>query len=301
MPIYNVNNLKDNFKNFLETKYTLLKVDSVPNPRFGIVLVGDGFSSMKYAQMKLKLAIELGIEADFLHFQDDVKTEVIQNILEDYRVNGGGLLFQLPIRSDLKELVYKTPLNSDVDLLGSERSKLIAISYLPPTIGAIDLILKDILTSQNQDFNHLMENKISLKGINIAVIGQGVLVGSPLIEYLLKTEATIISVNIHSNKPKELTQQADILISATGKADLIDETWLKKSYEKDGIIFPLVIDAGTSEGKIEAEDKTIISTLVGDVNKESVEDICTLVGVPGGVGPITVRYIFWNLYRLYQN
>ena len=78
---------------------------------------------------------------------------------------------------------------------------------------------------------------------------------------------------------------------------MIDDGWLKETYIQDNITYPIVLDAGTSEGEIK-HDHTIIKALVGDVDTEKVKNFSTLVGVPGGIGPITVRYIFWNLLKL---
>ena len=302
MPIYKVDALKNRFKSFIKSKF---ENELVNISKFGIVLVGDDFASQKYIEMKLKMAHELGIETEFHHFSEIVEKNEIEKVLTNYKQIQGGLIFQLPIRADLNYFIDQIPFKSDVDLLGLDRYRLIQKQILAPTIGAIDLILKDILGKTklgDTDFDEFIKQKIDLKGLNIAIIGQGSLVGLPLLEYLSKSGASLISLNQNTQNIKTLTQTADILISATGVGGLIDETWLKPASVKNGIQFPIVIDAGTSEGKIvnNASNNEFSKVLAGDVISLKVQDKCTLVAVPGGVGPITVRYIFWNLYQLNQ-
>ncbi len=324
MPIYQVNELKTKFKNFLGDKFAKTKAVST-QPSLGIIMVGQDFASQKYIEMKLKMATEFGITAELFHFESNIDKNTVQATLNQFADKKGGLIFQLPVRADLGKLVNQIPAAIDVDLLGLERFRLLQGGLLPPTIGAIDLILKDILGTcklNTTNFEEFMEQKLDLSGLNIAVIGQGVLVGWPLLEYLKITGASIISLNQDTQDIKNLTQNADIVISATGVGSLVDESWLKPSYVQNSLQFPIVIDAGTSEGKLSKKSfvdtsaldldqvksrvpdnqleksNNSIKTLIGDVNTQKVQNICTLVGVPGGVGPITVRYIFWNLYQL---
>lgn len=303
MPIYKVENLKNIFKDFLHREFSsYLKLNE--QPIFAIILVGNDFSSLKYIEMKLKMASELGIKADFIHFPTDISINQVYDVVANYERLKSGIIFQLPIRNDLVDIINNLSSKNDLDLLGSNKNELLEQGFLPPTIGAIDLILKDIFEKDVnltiESMHGIIANQIDLSGKTIAVIGQGKLVGKPLLDYLSKRNATIISINTNTKNAKNLTRSADILISATGVGGLVDDTWLKEVYTQDNILYPIVIDAGTSEGVIE-HDNTTMKALIGDVNNEKLNNISTLVGVPGGVGPITVRYIFWNLLKLIQN
>ena len=82
---------------------------------------------------------------------------------------------------------------------------------------------------------------------------------------------------------KDITKMADILIVAVGKANFIDE-----SYVKDGAV---IIDVGINR----VNDK-----LVGDVDFESVkEKVSYITPVPGGVGQLTVANLGKNIYKAY--
>jgi len=300
MPVYKVDNLKNTFKDFLHREFSsYLKQNQAP--LFSIILVGENFSSQKYIEMKLKMASELGIKTDFLHFPQIVNRNELEEAVAKYQKLKAGIIFQLPIRSDLLDIINDLTPENDLDLLGLRKYELLNQGFLPPTIGAIDLILKDIHKGNdilNDDsVRDLINQKLDLSGKIVGVIGQGKLVGNPLLDYLSKRNATILSINAETKNAKKLSKEADILISATGVGGLVDENWLQESYIQDNILYPIVLDAGTSEGELEHNHKTV-KALIGDVNNEKVRDICTLVGVPGGVGPITVRYIFWNLLKL---
>lgn len=121
-------------------------------------------------------------------------------------------------------------------------------------------------------------SNIELTGKNVVIVGQSILVGKPLSIMLMNRDATVSVLNIHTSNIKCWTKMADILISATGKAHLIDD-----SFVKDGAV---VIDVGITKlnGKI-----------CGDVNFDSViKKVSKITPVPGGVGPVTVSVLMEN-------
>ena len=105
-----------------------------------------------------------------------------------------------------------------------------------------------------------------------------------MIGLLLRENATVISANSYTKNLKELTKNADIIISATGKPNLITSDMVK-----EGVI---VFDVGivrNSQGKIQ-----------GDVDFNSLKSKASYITpVPGGVGPMTVACLIQNLYNLF--
>ena len=78
---------------------------------------------------------------------------------------------------------------------------------------------------------------------------------------------------------KDITKNADILISATGQAKLIKASMVKKDA--------VVIDVGIN--------KQLNGKLLGDVDFEKVKDIASYITpVPGGVGPMTIATLMKN-------
>ena len=121
--------------------------------------------------------------------------------------------------------------------------------------------------------------QISLLNKRVVVMGQSKLVGDPIRKALESIGGQVSVVHSKTPNPKEITQQADILIVAIGKAGLVDE-----SYIKPGVI---IVDIGIN---------LVEGNLVGDVDFGSVKNIAAAISpVPGGVGPLTVVSLFQNL------
>ena len=100
----------------------------------------------------------------------------------------------------------------------------------------------------------------------------------------------MLKLNLHTilhSKTKDIsyyTKEADILIVAVGKKHLI-----KKDMVKDNAV---VIDVG-----ITLED----GKLYGDVDFDNVKDkVSYITPVPGGVGPMTVWALAFNVYKAYK-
>jgi 5,10-methylene-tetrahydrofolate dehydrogenase/methenyl tetrahydrofolate cyclohydrolase len=361
MPLYSNNPIKAEFKEYLKQEFTKLKIKSDKEFVLNIVQIGDNLASSKYVGIKKKIGAELGVVVNHHHFEDGIPEQDLVDLYNNASDNGQGFIFQLPLPSQYSHLVPLTPLNTDVDLLSKSSFLLWTQGYLPPTIGAIDLIYKemlirkmnglvevenvfeveqpvilseakdpvrvldkvdgensplemtgtaglvpathspkglqsktdgvdDVTTTQNGDkeaasttipFSDLVTQKADYAGKIVAVIGQGVLVGSPLVKYLLDRNATIITVNQFTTDSKALTSQADVIFSGAGVANLVNKNWIKKDA--------IVIDAATSG---------VGGEIFGDVNKDDIDESTYLCPSPKGVGPVTVLYIFWNLLRM---
>jgi methylenetetrahydrofolate dehydrogenase (NADP+) / methenyltetrahydrofolate cyclohydrolase len=321
--LYSNNPIKSEFKAYLQQEFAKLKEKANKEFVLNIVQIGHNLASSKYVGIKKKIGLELGVVVNHHHFEDGIGEQKLVDLYNYASDNGQGFIFQLPLPPQYSHLVPLTPLNTDVDLLSSSSFLLWSKGFLPPTIGAIDLIYKEMefrkefgliaeenifgnketltdtlekvdLISQAQksgNYNHgvyfrlpfgsLLNQKADYTGKIVAVVGQGILVGSPLVKYLLDRNATIISVNKDTPNSKALTSQADVIFSGAGVVGLINRDWIKKDA--------IVIDAATSG---------VGGEIFGDVNKDDIDDSTYLCPSPKGVGPITVLYIFWNLLKM---
>lgn len=350
-------------------------------PELLIIQIGDNLASTKYASLKVKIGQKIGIKVTYYQYKmngeiwkngefwqslefektknekylqiksitDHIKEKIQQNV-NKARINGikNGLIFQLPLPNefcDLLEINWQDFI--DVDFLASN-CDLWGKNLLPPTIQAIDLVLKSLIwqentkidlqntaknnsqienssnlkiskkTLQNQEktttenyaenldiqidlIQSLLTRELDLTGKIVAVIGQGKLVGNPLLKYLQRRNATIISLNKDTPNKPNLTQTADILICASGVPGLVKTDWLKKNA--------IVIDAATSESngvlvgdvdysQIDQNENQTNETknFVQDANRKSSNSLnLQICPSPGGVGPLTVLCIFWNL------
>lgn len=280
MHIFDNSKLKISLKENLALDVAKFKSEYGCKLVLNIVLIGDNLSSVKYVNLKKKIGAEIGVEVIIHKFtggEVDIHSKLktlldrVNNSENDYQ----GLIFQLPLASEFQKYLDQVNEYSDIDLLSNKWPILLNKGILWPTVQAIQLCLYEII------FNKFEENIINLKGKTVAVVGQGVLVGTPVLNWLTKTEATIISINKDTKNPELLTKQADILISGVGVPNLINSNWIKQGA--------ILIDAGTSD---------VQGSLVGDIDKDNLPTESVLCPSPGGIGPITVLSLFWNVLRL---
>ena len=123
---------------------------------------------------------------------------------------------------------------------------------------------------------------IEVKGKKCVVIGRSNIVGKPMAMLLLKENGTVEICHSRTEKLKEETLTADILVAAVGKAYFVTEDMVKEGA--------VVIDVGMNrndDGK-----------LCGDVDFESVKEKASFITpVPGGVGPMTITMLLENTVR----
>ena len=129
----------------------------------------------------------------------------------------------------------------------------------------------------------LKEYGIEIAGKHAVVVGRSDSIGKPLAMLLLQNDATVTICHAKTNDLSKYTKEADILISAVGKKDIINIDMVK-----DGAV---VIDVGISrnEGKV-----------CGDVAKDVIIKASYITPVPGGVGPMTVAMLLKNVLLNYQ-
>lgn len=193
----------------------------------------------------------------------------VKKIGKDAKISGVIVQLPLPKRLNTQHVLDLIPTKKDVDVLSSASFSDFALGILPilpPTVGAIALLLK--------------EAKKKLEGSKVVVVGAGRLVGLPIALWLTQQGATISLIQKGTKNTSQIILEADIVISGVGKPGLITGKMIKKGA--------VVIDAGTSvEG----------GSIKGDVDFESVlKKASFLTPVPGGVGPLTVVCLFKNLF-----
>jgi len=259
----------------IETKLKKEISNMKTKPKLAIVLVGDDSPSQVYVNRKKEAAKRIGINFVLYNFQKDIKQEKliseIKNIQSKFKPNG--LIVQLPLPQHLyaSKVLNAIDPKIDVDCLTDiNQGKLLMEKPFvePPTPLAVITILENL--------------KINLKGKNIVIIGTGVLVGKPLAAMLLNRGTTVIGCNSQTKNIKQKCLNADIIITAVGKKNILTADMVKQGT--------IIIDAGiTMRNK-----KT-----VGDVDFENVvKKAKYITPVPGGVGPITVVELLANTVKL---
>ena len=129
--------------------------------------------------------------------------------------------------------------------------------------------------------------------MNAVVVGRSNIVGKPMAQLLLKESCTVTIAHSKTNDIQEVCKNADILVAAVGKPEIIKGEWVKKGA--------VVIDVGINriEVNINGETKT---KLVGDVEFQSVKENASFITpVPGGVGPMTIACLLRNTTIAFKN
>ncbi len=262
-----------------ELKKKISDVKSTLNiaPKLAVILIGDDKASEIYVSKKEQMADELGMKSLVCKFDKNVTQEEIEAKIEqlndDNEVNA--ILLQLPIPkhldknklieliSPLKDVDGFTPLNAGFLSLGEP--------FVAPctAVGIIEL-----LNAYN----------VKMVGKHAVVVGRSNIVGKPLSQLLLNENATVTVAHSKTENLAEITNTADILISAVGIKNLITEDMVKKGA--------VVVDVGITRDEN--------NKITGDVDFENVSKKASLITpVPGGVGPMTIAMLASNTFNLF--
>jgi len=242
------------------------------HPGLAVVLVGDDPASKTYVRNKQKASKEVGIES-FLYTLDAGITEqelldVIEQLNVDPKVHG--ILVQLPLPNQIDDKKVLNAIRPEKDVDGFHPINIGKLSsgrpsFIPCTPFGILEMLKEM--------------KIPIAGKHAVIVGRSNIVGKPMGQLLLNEDATVTICHSKTKDLRKHTLQADLLIVAAGKKNLIT-----KDDVKEGAI---VIDVGIhrdEQGK-----------LCGDVNFEEVQKVASYITpVPGGVGPMTITMLLAN-------
>ncbi|XEC94274.1 bifunctional 5,10-methylenetetrahydrofolate dehydrogenase/5,10-methenyltetrahydrofolate cyclohydrolase [Paenibacillus tarimensis] len=242
-------------------------------PTLATVIVRGDPASEVYARVKERLARKLGIAFRNISFEADV-TE--QRLLEEIgKLNADpdihGIMLELPVPEHIRsgKLADAIVPVKDVDGL-SAQNKLACLlgeeGLYPATPQSCIRIAKHF--------------GIPLQGKNVVLIGRGATVGRPLLQLLLRENATVTVCHSHTEDLAVHIARADLLITAAGKAGLVTADMVHPELT--------VIDAGINE---------IPEGIVGDVAPDVAEAVRAMTPVPGGVGTLTTVILFENLMK----
>ncbi|MBP6952683.1 MAG: bifunctional 5,10-methylenetetrahydrofolate dehydrogenase/5,10-methenyltetrahydrofolate cyclohydrolase [Alphaproteobacteria bacterium] len=258
----------------LKQKINQLKEKGI-QPCLHVIVVSPDAASQRFLEKKKKACEEFGIIMDISILANNISQEdlllKIATLNADQKVHG--IMLHLPLPAYLKADVLLDSIapQKDVDGLSFiNQGKL--VQGKPVMIPATALGC----------FFLLRELSPLLNGKQVVMMGRSNLVGKPLAFLLLAHHGTVTIVHSKTKNPEKISQDADILISATGIPSLVKENWVKKGA--------LVLDVGISfpDGK----------TPTGDVDFKSVlKKVAHITPVPEGIGPLTVFMTMINLVK----
>ena len=244
-------------------------------PHMTAITVGDNPASLLYVSRKKEKAEELGVEFNWIKLDKNTSQEKLKELVETESKNTDGLIIQLPLPDHLSSEDVINCISPDVDVDGLTSYNLGSLfSNEYKLIPATSLAVLELL--------NFYQIKTEDKAIVIA--GRSRLVSSPLAKILSSKSynANVTVIHSKTSNQKQFITQADIFISAVGSAKLYDS-----SYFKQGAT---IIDIGISS----VDGKTY-----GDIDTQNISEVASYRSpFPGGVGPITVSALFFNLSRL---
>tara|TARA_B100001057_G_scaffold494839_1_gene592287 strand:+ start:6131 stop:6970 length:840 start_codon:yes stop_codon:yes gene_type:complete len=247
-------------------------------PHLTAITVGDNPASLLYVSRKQKKALNLGVEFNWLKLDSNTSQETLEDVISTESDSTDGLIIQLPLPSHLnaENAINCIPYEIDVDGLTLHNlGSLFSDTY--NLIPATSLAVLELLNFYN----------IKTEDKNIVIAGRSRLVSAPLAKILSSKSynANVSVIHSKTTNQKLFTKEADIFISAIGSAKVYDHTFFKNGST--------IIDIGISS----VDGKTY-----GDIDTLQIgEVISSRAPFPGGVGPITVSALFFNLSRLLQS
>jgi methylenetetrahydrofolate dehydrogenase (NADP+) / methenyltetrahydrofolate cyclohydrolase len=263
------------------------------------VRVGDDPASEVYVSSKVKTAGEVGIISEHRHLPvetTEIELAGIVNVL-NRRDDVDGILVQLPLPKHINErrILEQIDPVKDVDGFHPINAGRLMQGYeslVPCTPAGVIEILK--------------RSDIEIAGKNTVVVGRSNIVGKPMAMLLLRENATVTICHSRTNNLPSVTQQADILIAAVGRAGFIRGEHIGEGATVIDVGINNVSDNGLARELFSDEDleKRLATigkrgyTLVGDVNpKEAIQKAANFTPVPGGVGLLTVAMLMENTVK----
>jgi 5,10-methylene-tetrahydrofolate dehydrogenase/methenyl tetrahydrofolate cyclohydrolase len=221
--------------------------------------------------------------------QEQVET-LVKQLNADPKVSG--ILVQLPMPAHINEERVLSLISIEKDVDG----------FSPINIGRLAQKGREPLFVPCTPYGciYLLEQAgVKIEGANAVVLGHSNIVGMPAALLLISRNATVTVCHSRTRDLPAVIRQADILIAAIGKTEMVHGDWIKPGAA--------VIDVGINSIPVLNPDGTpAISEktgkprqkLVGDVNFEEAKEIAGFITpVPGGVGPMTIAMLMKNTLR----
>ena len=247
-------------------------------PGLAVILVGDDPASQTYVRSKGKACARVGIYSRTLIMAADTTQaqleKQIAQLNRDEKIDG--ILLQLPLPPHLDEQHALSVIAPEKDVDG----------FHALNAGRLMLSLEGVQPCTPKGIMFMLRQAgVPIEGAHAVVVGRSNIVGKPTALLLLRENATVTLCHSKTPDLKAETLQADILVAAVGKPQLITEDMVKPGAA--------VIDVGINR---------VNGRLVGDVDFENVSKVAGYISpVPGGVGRMTVAMLMDNVVSLAES
>jgi methylenetetrahydrofolate dehydrogenase (NADP+)/methenyltetrahydrofolate cyclohydrolase len=272
-----------------------LKDDFGVQPGLAVVRVGEDPASAVYVGSKVRTSQELGMLSEHHALPADVSADELLRIVDrlnlDDRIDG--ILVQLPLPNHIEEESVLEAIDPAKDVDGFHPFNVGRLALGEPTlVPCTPLGVMEMLSRCG----------VSLRGKHACVVGRSNIVGKPMAQLFLQSDATVTICHSKTQDLASITREADILVAAVGRVGLITGEHIKPGA--------IVIDVGMNKVSDPSLAQKLFSddlekrlgviarrgaTLVGDVNpSEAMLKASMFTPVPGGVGLLTVAMLMKN-------
>jgi 5,10-methylene-tetrahydrofolate dehydrogenase/methenyl tetrahydrofolate cyclohydrolase len=249
-------------------------------PGLATVLVGERKDSQSYVRSKKKACAEVGMTSFGADLPANISQAELLRVVRDLNANPDvhGILVQLPLPDHIDEEQVLAAISIEKDVDG----------FHPINIGRLSMKRREPLfvpCTPKGCIELLLRTGVQIEGKRAVVLGRSNIVGLPVAMLLLHRNATLTICHSRTKDLPGVVRQADILIAAVGRAEMVRGDWVKPGA--------VVIDVGINSVDDPSNPKGY--RLVGDVAFDEVKEVAgAITPVPGGVGPMTIAMLLRN-------
>ncbi len=249
-------------------------------PHLASLQIGDNPAALLYIRNQRRVADELAVDYETRHYPTTITQAemlaAIRSLNVDPRVTG--IILQRPVPSHLDLELLQMAMSPSKDVEGMHPANIGKVVYGDCELGPCTSLAS---------VEMLRATGLTLKGLDVVVVGHSELVGKPIALFLLAELATVSICHHETRNLTHFTRQADAIFVAVGQPGLITGDMVKPGAA--------VIDIGINQvDEVLANGQNSRRT-VGDVDFDSVSQVAGwITPVPGGVGPVTLSMLMRN-------
>jgi len=251
-------------------------------PHLAAVIVGNDGASLTYVGSKVRSCKKVGFDSTLKQLPAETTEEqllhLVHQLNDDPDIDGYIVQLPLPKHIDEQKILMAVHPEKDVD------------GFHPTNFGKMALDMETFISATPYGIMELLRRyEVETEGKHAVIIGRSHIVGRPISILMSQkgkaANATVTLAHSRTKNIKELTLQADIIVSALGVPH-----FLKADMVKPGAV---IIDVGITRVADDSKEKGYYIT--GDVDFENVKGKASYITpVPGGVGPMTIAMLLKN-------
>jgi methylenetetrahydrofolate dehydrogenase (NADP+)/methenyltetrahydrofolate cyclohydrolase len=255
-------------------------------PHLAAIIVGDDGASLTYVGSKVRACKKVGFDSTLIKLSENILEQElllkVKELNENDAIDGYIVQLPLPKHIDSQKILMAVDPSKDVD------------GFHPTNFGKMALNLPTFISATPYGIMELLDRyNVETSGKHTVVIGRSDIVGRPISILMSRKSnpgnSTVTLAHSRTRNIKELTLQADIIISALGSPNFVTENMVK-----DGVV---IVDVGITRVK---DDSKKGYKIVGDVDYENVSKKSSFITpVPGGVGPMTIAMLLTNTLQAF--